>query len=428
MITNFQGRFMDVNSSLCSLFGYTREELLKMSIRDLLNAEELESRPIRFDKLMAGEHLFNKRIMQHKDGHAIPVEANVKKLDEGHIVAIAHDISKLEKAELRMRKDEALFRGIFEKSPIGMSLVSTSGKWMMVNQSLCDILGYDKSELLQLSFKDVSHPDDIAENLNGLQQLLDAKIDVYRTRKRYERKDKVFIWVSLNVSLQRDDAGKPLYFISQVENVSQYKQLEERLIEADEQLKLFVEHSPAALAMFDRNMNYIVTSRRWITDYQLNVQDLTGLNHYEVFPGMSEQWKTLHQHCLQGFIEKKEEDSFPRSDGSVDWLKWEIRPWHKSSGAVGGIIMFTEVITERKLQQENAANQIELLKELSFITSHELRHEYVKLHGVVNLLMDLDIVDKELLEIVNHSRAIFDSLDESIVKLNDKIHLSYSKL
>lgn len=124
-----------------------------------------------------------------------------------------------------------------------------------------------------------------------------------------------------------------------------------KLQDSEEQLRLFVEYAPAAIAMLDNNLRYIVVSHRWNTDYRLGKRSLHGLSHYEVFPEIPERWKEIHQRCLAGAVEKCAEDAFPRSDGSVDWERWEIHPWRKNDGQIGGIILFTELITERKRNQ-----------------------------------------------------------------------------
>ncbi len=131
-------------------------------------------------------------------------------------------------------------------------------------------------------------------------------------------------------------------------DVTERKQALERLAQREEQLALFIAHSPAALAMFDREMRYVGASRRWLTDYGLSDGDIIGRTHYEVFAAMPERWKEVHRRCLAGAVERCEEDSVIRPDGKTAWLCWEIRPWHTAKGDIGGIVIFTEDITVRK--------------------------------------------------------------------------------
>ena len=119
-------------------------------------------------------------------------------------------------------------------------------------------------------------------------------------------------------------------------------------------LELFVRHTPAAIAMVDARMRYLIVSDRWIADYQLEEKNIIGRSHYEVFPELPECWKQDHQAILAGKFEvlKSEEDSFVRPDGRIDWLRWELRPWINSKGKIGGLLMFSEVITQKKLLEQ----------------------------------------------------------------------------
>lgn len=117
-------------------------------------------------------------------------------------------------------------------------------------------------------------------------------------------------------------------------------------------LRLFIKHTPAAIAMFDTDMRYLQVSDRFLTDYDLEGQDIIGKSHYEVFPDLPLRWREVHQRILAGAVERCEEDSYIAADGSTGWLQWESLPWRKGDGEIGGLILFTQVITARKRAEE----------------------------------------------------------------------------
>ena len=111
--------------------------------------------------------------------------------------------------------------------------------------------------------------------------------------------------------------------------------------------QLFIEHAPVPLAIFDRQMRYLSASSRWLSDYGMEGRNLLGQSHYDVFPEIPERWRQLHQRGLAGEILNSAGECFVRADGSRQWLRWEIRPWHMPGGAIGGIAIFSEDITAR---------------------------------------------------------------------------------
>lgn len=125
-----------------------------------------------------------------------------------------------------------------------------------------------------------------------------------------------------------------------------------KIPDGDELLRLFMEHVPGAIAMLDTNMRYLQVSDRWLSDHHLGEVKIIGRSHYEVFPEIPEHWKEVHRRCLAGAVDESKELPFPRADGRVDWVRREIRPWRTNSGDIGGIIIFSEVITERKQADE----------------------------------------------------------------------------
>ena len=124
------------------------------------------------------------------------------------------------------------------------------------------------------------------------------------------------------------------------------------LINEQALLRLFIKHTPAAIAMFDTDMRYLQVSDRFLTDYDLEGQDLIGKSHYEVFPNIPLRWREAHQRILAGAVERCEEDSYIAADGSTGWLQWESLPWRKVDGEIDGLILFTQVITARKRAEE----------------------------------------------------------------------------
>jgi PAS domain S-box-containing protein len=132
---------------------------------------------------------------------------------------------------------------------------------------------------------------------------------------------------------------------------SRNKAAEQALWESEENLKLFIEHAPAAIAMFDREMRYLAVSRRWMMDYGLTGSNIIGRSHYEVFPEIPERWKEVHRRCLAGEVVREDQDRFDRFDGTTQWLQWEVRPWY-AAGQVGGIVMFTDDVTTRVQSEE----------------------------------------------------------------------------
>jgi PAS domain S-box-containing protein len=136
------------------------------------------------------------------------------------------------------------------------------------------------------------------------------------------------------------------------EHAVELAQANRSLHESEERLRMFIEHAPSSLAMFDKEMRYLSASHRWLRDYNLKDRDLLGLSHYEVFPEIPESRKEMHRRGLAGEVVLAEADRFERVDGTVQWLRWEVRPWYDASGGVGGIVIFTEDITERKLAED----------------------------------------------------------------------------
>ncbi len=131
------------------------------------------------------------------------------------------------------------------------------------------------------------------------------------------------------------------------------KRGEEQPIHSHDLMDYIISHARSAIAVHDRDLKYIYVSERYLKEYRVKEHNIIGKHHYEVFPDLPQKWRDVHQRSLAGEVLSAEEDPYYREDGSVDWTRWECRPWYESGGSIGGIIIYTEVINERKEMEES---------------------------------------------------------------------------
>src|SRR5690606_15186292 len=151
--------------------------------------------------------------------------------------------------------------------------------------------------------------------------------------------------------------GKPYKLGGTVQDISERINYEEQLYKKQSELKAFVENTPAAIAMFDKNMNYIAATNQWCEDFGIPDRNIVGQTHEDIFPKSTSSWKKIREQCLNGSVVKKEEDKILFSNGKVEWLKWEVRPWYSHKNEIGGLIAMSEIITSRKEEEEHANQQ-----------------------------------------------------------------------
>jgi PAS domain S-box-containing protein len=132
---------------------------------------------------------------------------------------------------------DSLFQSAFDYAAIGIALVAPDGKWLKVNRAVCELTGYSEAELLERTFQDITHPDDLDLDLANVAKLLAGEIDTYQMEKRYFHKRGPVVWVRLSVSLVRDAEGGPRFFISQIQDITSSKESERRLDEAATEIK-----------------------------------------------------------------------------------------------------------------------------------------------------------------------------------------------
>ncbi|MEO1583250.1 MAG: PAS domain-containing protein [Planctomycetota bacterium] len=166
---------------------------------------------------------------------------------------------------------------------------------------------------------------------------------------------------NVNVSMRWKVARLDGRLVCSIEDIGESLRHQREIQARDELLEQFVANTPAAVAMFDNDMRYLVASDQWRRDYGLGDIDLVGMSHYDVFPEIGEAWKAFHRRTLAGETVTSESDRFERADGSVQYLRYQLQPWRDAEGSIGGLIMFTEDITERVVRE----NELQQVRELS---------------------------------------------------------------
>jgi PAS domain S-box-containing protein len=219
-------------------------------------------------------------------GHPYRVQGAVMDItDRKRLEEALQDIEARKHVEEVLRESEERYRGHFEQAAIGIAFVGLDGRYLRVNQRLCDIVGYTEPELRTLKFQDITHPDYLERDLGAMRDMLDGKIQTHSIEKRYLRKDGSIVWIDLAVSLVREPSGRPKYFVSVVDDIDARKQAESER----ERLFLFldsiVENIPDMVFVKDaKDLRYVLFNRAGAEPFGYARADLIGKSDYDLLP------------------------------------------------------------------------------------------------------------------------------------------------
>jgi PAS domain S-box-containing protein len=322
---DLDGRFTDVNQAACRLLGYERDELIGKTVFDIIPAEDADRlRAVRADLLQPGRVNTGEWTQQRKDGAFVPVEVSSNILPDGRWQAFARDVSERKRADQALHESEERFRLTIDEAPIGMALVALDGRFVRVNRALCEILGYSSTELTGLTFQAVSDPDGLDLDLAGRDQLARGEIPVYHREKRYIRKDGTIVDVLLNASILRSRDGAPLYFISQIEDITARKRAEEALQTSERELRELAESMPQIVWVTSADGRNIYFNQQWVDYTGLTLEESYGDGWIKPFHPEDRQrawdaWQRAVQHRHLYSLECR----LRRADGVYQW--WLIR-------------------------------------------------------------------------------------------------------
>jgi len=266
-------RYLRVNDKFCEIVGYSRDELLSMGLRD---TGEIPGHEAREKELL------------RKDGSRVWVAiatslARGKSGEPRYFISMVQDISEAKRATAALRESEERFRRTFELAGSGVAHIGMDRRFVRVNRRLCEMTGYSEDELLRLTGREISHPEDV-DVINAQRPSLYAgEIDAVRVEKRYLRKDGSVIWVAFTMVVERNAAGEPQYEIAFFDDITARKQAEAALRESEERFRQLAHHDtltslPNRALFYDRLRQTLALAKR--NSWTVGVM-LADLDHFK---------------------------------------------------------------------------------------------------------------------------------------------------
>lgn len=271
------------------------------------------------------------------------------------MTGISMDITDEMMAREALQQSERQFRSTFDNAAIGIAHLNLDGKWTLVNNRTSEITGYSREELLQKRFHDITHPDDLTEDLRLLKELLEGRLESYTIEKRYLHKNGSVVWANLTRSLVRDKDGTPDYFITFVEDINERKKAEEKLQESNERLQAALDASLTGTFQWNIQTNEL--------SWDENLDRLFGLPLGATIRNLDKFIECVHPDDRIGVIERCQlcavegadfemEFRVVYPDGSLHWLYDKGKTFLDEEGKPGYMTGACVDITERKKAED----------------------------------------------------------------------------
>ncbi|MCR3907116.1 MAG: diguanylate cyclase [Tenericutes bacterium] len=236
------------------------------------------------------------------------------------------------------------------------------------NDRWAEICGYKLEELEPISIQtwlDLAHPEDSKTSNHNLEEVFQREKIYYDTKVRMKHKNGHWVWVhDRGKVIEWTKEGKPLIMSGTHTEITREVETQKELEHSYELMNYIIEHDKSAIAVFDRNMNYIYVSDKYMMDHHVQQENIIGKNHYDIFPYLPKEIREVHQKALKGEVLSNDRQIIKRDDGTKDYTRWECRPWYLQDESIGGMILYTEIINEQIKREQSLEESKELLESI----------------------------------------------------------------
>ena len=326
IVADSEGLITLWNKASEEIFGYEAQEAVGQPIslivpRRFRDAHTAGLRPWQ-DRKASGVGGTLDLIGLHKDGREFPAEMSFTSWGtQGFITGIVRDVTERKQAEDALRESEQRFRSAFEDTRVGMVLADPEGHFTRVNRAFCEMLGYSEKELVTMTFKEITHPDDLAESTAHIQKLGDGTESYFTVEKRYVRRDGAVVWAITSVAPVLDAAGRPKYLVAETQNITERKRAEEKLRDSEERFRSIFEHAGAGMHTAAPDGRYLQVNEAFCKFLGYTREELTQLTvadvtHAEDLPTIEAQFTEVQngQRKVCDLVKR-----YVRKDGAVVW-------------------------------------------------------------------------------------------------------------
>ncbi|MDY6936240.1 MAG: PAS domain S-box protein [Cyanobacteriota bacterium] len=408
------GEIFRANEQFCNLLGYRAEQLQEKSIFELSHPDDPPLNSQWLAPLIGGKRIkaFKELRFLHQGGSELWVELNLSVVQDAsgkpeYLIGVIEDISDRKYGEALLQDSEERFHAIFEQAAVGMEICTLEGRFFRLNQKFCDIVGYNRIELLEYTVGDITHSDDRQRSQESMRQLLEGKIQYYLMEKRYICKSGESVWVSVMLSLMREPTGEPKYFIGVVQDIDARKQAEVALKESERRFRSMFESHKSIMLLIEPDYGAIIDANHAAENfYGQSQNELCCLTIFDLHHLSRAQ---VEQEMKKAKLELQNSFVVPHKIGNEE-VRW-VEVFSSPIEYRGKKLLFSILhdITDRKNAEEALRDSQRFVQQIADSTPNILYiYDLIDRHHIY--------VNHEIITILGYTPEEFQNLDAEDLK------------